>query len=427
MNYLIGIVVFIIGLLLSIALHEIGHMVPAKKFGVRVAQYMVGFGPTLFSRVKGDTEYGFKAIPLGGYIRMVGMVPPGKYKDKATLEAIEAEEASGTDGFPPEPTGAGTKKLGLWGQIADGSRAASAAEIEPGDENRVFYKLSTPKKLIVMLGGPTMNLIIAFVLITIVFCGIGQSVPTTSIEAVVTDSAAQAAGVQPGDKVLSVGGQSVESWSDFTTIIKDSPNQTEDMVVERDGQQVTLSITPQAKETEEGTVGVAGVYTQTANEPIAFSEVPSAVWSGVSQTAGSIIHLPQMVWTAAADTFSDTPRDPSNSAIGPVGIARLSGESVSSDTSVSSNIARLLSLLASLNIALFVFNLIPLLPLDGGHAAGALWEGAKRTWARIRKQPLPKPFDISKTMPVAYIMFVVFGVMALVLVYADLVNPVTLS
>ena len=76
MLYALGVIVFAVGLLRSIALHEIGHMVPAKKFGVKVTQYMVGFGPTLWSRKRGDTEYGFKAVPLGGYIRMIGMVPP---------------------------------------------------------------------------------------------------------------------------------------------------------------------------------------------------------------------------------------------------------------------------------------------------------------------------------------------------------------
>ena len=148
MAYLVGVLVFVVVLLASIGLHEVGHMVPAKRFGVRVSHYMVGFGPTLWSRTKGETEYGFKAIPLGGYVRLVGMYPP--------------------------PTPSATRPRGTWvGRLARDARQASAEEIHPGEDARAFYRLSTPKKLVVMLGGPVMNLVIAFVLLAIVFVGIG--------------------------------------------------------------------------------------------------------------------------------------------------------------------------------------------------------------------------------------------------------------
>ena len=132
--FILGVLFMATGIAVSIALHEVGHLVPAKRFGVRVTQYMVGFGPTMWSRRRGETEYGVKAIPLGGYIRMIGMFPPRKGDDPGTVRV---------------------SSTGRFSQLVDEARAASLEEVRPGDENRVFYKLSVPKKVIVMLGGPT--------------------------------------------------------------------------------------------------------------------------------------------------------------------------------------------------------------------------------------------------------------------------------
>src|SRR3569623_1475490 len=147
--YTLGILIFGFGLLLSIALHEIGHMVPAKKFGVKVTQYMVGFGPTLWSRTRGDTEYGIKALPLGGYIRMIGMVPP---RADGKVSRWPRRMATAIEDF----------------------RRVSRAKMQPGDEDHEFYRLTPGKKMIVMLGGPTMNLLIFLVLFTILMLSHGQ-------------------------------------------------------------------------------------------------------------------------------------------------------------------------------------------------------------------------------------------------------------
>src|SRR4051812_37486091 len=149
MLYALGVLIFAIGLLLSIALHEIGHMVPAKKFGVKVTQYMVGFGPTVWSRKKGDTEYGLKAIPLGGYIRMIGVVPA-------------AREDGRKSRWPRR-----------FGTAIEDFRRVSRSEVAPGDEPRQFYRLTPGKKMIVMLGGPCMNLLIYIVLTIIVLTAFG--------------------------------------------------------------------------------------------------------------------------------------------------------------------------------------------------------------------------------------------------------------
>src|SRR5690554_5621779 len=143
MLFAVGIAVFVVGLLVSIALHEVGHMVPAKRFGVRVSQYMVGFGPTLWSRTRGETEYGLKAIPLGGYVRLVGMLPPA--------DVVGARP-----------------RAGRVAELVQAAREQSAEEIRPGEEHRAFYRLSAPRKVVVMLGGPVMNLLLAVVLMAVV-------------------------------------------------------------------------------------------------------------------------------------------------------------------------------------------------------------------------------------------------------------------
>ena len=163
MMYLLGVLFIVLGVGVSIALHEIGHLLPAKRFGVKVTQYMIGFGPTVWSRRRGETEYGVKAIPLGGYIRMIGMFPPKPGADPSQLRS---------------------SSTGRFSLLMDQARQDSMEEVQPGDEDRVFYKLSVPKKLVVMLGGPTMNLLIAVVLLTAVATTYGMRELTPQISSV---------------------------------------------------------------------------------------------------------------------------------------------------------------------------------------------------------------------------------------------------
>src|SRR3954469_22259389 len=154
--YVLGVLLFAVGLAASIALHEIGHLVPAKKFGVKVTQYMVGFGPTMWSRRRGETEYGVKWVPLGGYIRMVGMLPPRPNDDPTKLRSVST---------------------GPWQGLIENARAVASEEIRPGDEDRVFYRKPWWQKTIIMFGGPAMNFVLAFLLFAIVFIGFGVQTP----------------------------------------------------------------------------------------------------------------------------------------------------------------------------------------------------------------------------------------------------------
>src|SRR5690606_2615530 len=212
-------------------------MIPAKKFGVRVSQYFVGFGPTLWSRTKGETEYGIKAIPLGGFVRLVGMMPPA-------------------------PEGA-RRGRGFWADLVADARDASVAEVRPGEERRAFYNLSTPKKLAVMFGGPFMNLVIATVLMGVILMGYGVPAVSTTVAqlsecvpASVTSPAsgedcegrppapAAAAGLEPGDEVVSFAGVEVHGWQQLVGLINDAAGQPSQVVVLRDGERVPLEVTP---------------------------------------------------------------------------------------------------------------------------------------------------------------------------------------
>ena len=434
--YVLGVVILIVGLALSIGLHEIGHLVPAKKFGVKVGQYMIGFGPTLWSRKFGETEYGIKAIPLGGYISMAGMFPPAR-------PGAAARNAS----------------TGFFNTLVQDARDSSAQTVAPGDEDRVFYKLSTGKRIIIMLGGPTMNLLIAIVLFTILLCGFGIPQSTTTLGSVsecVTTSSEQtecgpddpaapaaAAGLQPGDELVSIDGIAVTSWNQATAIIRDSPGEEIAFVVVRDGEQLTLPVTPLLTErivvddrgtpvtdvggnTQTHDVGFVGVgpATETVQQPL--TAVLPAVWDQTVGVTKIIITLPQRLVQVGQAAFGGEERDP-NGPISVVGVGRLAGEITSLDTApVADRAATIIGMLAALNVALFVFNLIPLLPLDGGHVAGALWEALRRRFAKWFKRPDPGPVDTARLIPLTLTVTAVLGISSLLLIYADIVNPVSI-
>ncbi|MFH8250907.1 M50 family metallopeptidase [Microbacterium sp. B2969] len=423
--FVIGVVVLVVGLAVSIALHELGHLLPAKRFGVRVGQYMIGFGPTIWSRRKGETEYGFKAIPLGGYISMAGMYPPSPRE---------------TAGKPGRAGG------GFFATMVQDARSANDETLHGRDDDRVFYKLPVWKRVVVMLGGPVMNLLLAVVLFTIIFSGIGVQTATTTVaglsecvpasvsaECTAADppAPAQAAGIEPGDVIVSVDGTAVSTFAEASAIIRQSPGQSIPIVVERGGEQQTLTVTPATIQspatdstaaTEVGFVGIRPDV-QYVRQPI-WTGVQTAA-ENVGQVASIIWQLPVKVYQTAADLVTGQERDP-NGPLSVVGAGILAGEVAAVDAPIVNRVSAMLGLLASLNIALFVFNLIPLLPLDGGHVVVALWDGLKRAWAKLFKRPAPKPVDATKLVPVTFVVVIGLIVMGAVLILADIFNPVSI-
>ncbi len=429
--YILGILIIVIGLAISIGLHEMGHLIPAKRFGVRVGQYMIGFGPTLFSWRRGETEYGLKAIPLGGYISMAGMYAPAREGGRGRTASTSMFETLVQD------------------------------DTTDDDENgRTFFQLAAYKRVIIMLGGPFMNLVIAVVLYAVILSGFGIAQTTTTIgsvsqcvvpatsatqECAIGDPEAPglAAGIKPGDRIVSMNGAPVDSWDQATEIIRASAGVPLAIVVDRDGAEVPLQATPLL--TERYVYDANGTITKDANgdpvtEQVGFLGVGSATevvqqpLTAVLPTVGDrivgivtvITQLPQRLVDVAVSAFGPGERDP-NGLIGVVGVGRLAGEITSlTDVPIANRALGLIEVVASLNIALFVFNLIPLVPLDGGHIAVALFEGLRRFFAKLFRRPIPGPVDATRILPITLAVSVVLIAMTLLLVYADIVKPITL-
>ncbi|MEY9969418.1 membrane-associated protease RseP (regulator of RpoE activity) [Streptacidiphilus sp. MAP12-16] len=426
----LGIAIFAIGLLVSIAWHELGHLTWAKIFKIRVPQYMVGFGPTIWSRKKGDTEYGVKAIPLGGYIRMIGMFPPGA-DGKITARSTSP-----------------------WRSMIEDARAQSYEDLLPGDDTRLFYTRKPWQRVIVMFAGPFMNLILSFGLFLTLFMGFGVVTPNLTVATVTgcvvkqTDTAAggstcpkgappspaAAAGLRPGDTVVSFNGDKIGSYDQLQADIRKSPDKTVPIVVNRKGQQLTLSATLVTNQVlaedsngnpTHGTVqaGFLGIAPQQPVTQLGFGASIDRMAGAARNGLSSIAALPSKIPALWNSAFAGAPRT-ADQPVGVVGVARVGGDAFATKAPLVDKLAFEIGLLAGLNLSLFLLNMLPLLPLDGGHIAGALWESFRRRTARLFRRPDPGPFDVAKLMPVAYVVAGVFLCFTVLVMIADVVNPV---
>jgi membrane-associated protease RseP (regulator of RpoE activity) len=396
----LGVIAFIVALLVSVMLHELGHYVFARRYGMKVTEFFVGFGPRLWSFTRGETEYGVKAIPAGGYVRIIGMT---------TTEPLRDEEHA-----------------------------------------RAFYGKSVPQRIIVLAAGSIVHFIVGILLITIIVGGIGTPRQTTTIASVspcipvaaepcrsdAPASPAAEAGLAAGDRILSINGESIQTWDQATTLIRASAERSLTMVVERDGERRSINLTPVARERPalddpnriDPRAGIIGIASEQEN----FRENPgAALVRGVTDTGGIIaasvrglISLPSKVPSLFSQATGNTPRD-SEGLVGIYGVARFSGETLANgDVSWGARIAFFLYVIAALNIFVGIFNALPLLPLDGGHIAVAIVDGVKRTRARRRGDPVPPPFDITRLAPLTYAVFLTLVALTFLLLAADIINPI---
>ncbi|MEO5852946.1 MAG: site-2 protease family protein [Nocardioides sp.] len=443
--YTLGVVLFFGAILASIGLHELGHMIPAKKFGGKVTQYFIGFGPTVWSRRVGETEYGVKAIPLGGFVKIVGMLPPGA-EDLGEVE----HDADGNRVLRVRKS-----NTGMFTQLISDARAAEWEHISPGDDDRLFYKMTWWKKVIVMAGGPVVNLLIAFFIFFGVFSTYGnlndgriEPVVSEVLDCVVPYSEdgractpqdevtpAKRAGVEVGDRFVAVNGVAVTGWREVQNQIRGNADGKVSLTVERDGQQVTLDTNT--------TVTALPISEDPANEALTDVGFLGVVPTASPQTGGPLYTLDQMgtmtvdtvkalgtlpvkVWGVAKAIVGVEERAV-DSPVSIVGGGRIAGEATSTDTlSLTEKSVFLLMLIGGFNFFIGMFNFVPLLPLDGGHIAGALFEAVRRSIARLRRRPDPGYVDIARLLPVAYVVASALLVMGVVLIVGDLVVPVQL-
>ncbi|MET1058883.1 MAG: site-2 protease family protein [Nocardioides sp.] len=430
--YTLGVLVFVVAILASIALHELGHMIPAKKFGGKVTQYFVGFGSTVWSKKVGETEYGIKSIPLGGYVKIVGMLPPDK------------------DGNLRQ------SNTGMFTQLIADARAAEAEHIEEGDEDRLFYKMAWWKKVIVMAAGPSVNIAIALVIFGGVFatygnlgdpvteptvaevqrCAVPYSESNRECKATDPDTPAYAAGLQDGDEILAFNGTKIHDWSTLQRLIRANADREAVITVSRDGAERTLtthtivSARPSATDIEDKKltdVGFLGMLPVVEPRTGGLFYTVGEMGTMTVSTVQALGQMPVKVWGVAKAIVGAEERDPEG-PMSVVGGGRIAGETASAEHfPVKEKAVFLLMLIGGFNFFIGMFNFVPLLPLDGGHIAGALYEAVRRGWARLRRRPDPGYVDVAKLLPIAYVVAGAFLVMSVVLIVGDIVRPIHIT
>ena len=389
----LGVIAFILALLISVMIHEYGHYITAKRYGMRVTEFFVGFGKRLWSTQRGETEFGIKAIPAGGYCKISGMSPNEELADE----------------FKP----------------------------------RAFYLASAPKKLVVLGAGSFLHFVLALFLLFTLFAGLrtSQTLPTISqvLPCVPKESTCKAgdpispakrSGLMPGDEILGVNGQEL-AWKESAEIFRASAEKEITLLIKRDGKVIDIAITPATRIVDGDPRSFPGIINE---YELVRQNLIEAAASSVTATGaifeGSIkalISLPSQIPSLIGQSFFGQERN-SQGLVGIVGVTRASGE-IFENGNISGNdkIVRFILIIASLNIFVGIFNLLPILPLDGGHMAVASYEAIRRRIAAIRGKADPGPVDVEKLTPITLVVFAVLLVLTVILLIADIFNPINLN
>jgi membrane-associated protease RseP (regulator of RpoE activity) len=396
--YILGVALFALGICVSVALHEAGHMVAAKSFGMKVRRYFVGFGPTVFSFKRGETEYGLKWIPLGGFCDIAGMT------------ALD--------------------------------------EVTPDEAPRAMWRFKTWKRTVVLAAGSFTHFVLGF--IVLYFMAISMGLPNISDKPVIKEvsdcvrsattaqewndptcgpadpAPAKTAGVQPGDEVVAIDGTPTDTWQDLLAAVQRSEGPTEFRVL-RDGEALTLTVdvAKVTRPTTEGGTEQVGAIGASQELMLPYGPVDafggSTAFTGelLVQTWQRLLEFPEKI-PAVVEAIFGGERDP-ETPVSVVGASRIGGEAVEQGLWEV-----FLLLLASLNFFVGIFNLLPLLPLDGGHIA-VTWYERVRDWIRKRRgKEAGGPVDYTKLNAVTSVVIVIGGAIVLLTVTADIVNPIRL-
>ena len=378
---ILGILAFVVALLLSVMVHEFGHYITARKFNMKVTEFFLGFGKRIWSFRKGETEYGIKAIPAGGYCKISGMTP-----DDA---------------------------------------------MEPGEESRAFYIARSSKKLIVLGAGSFLHFVLGIVLLFTLLAGVGVNSLTSVVKEVVPDSSAVAAGFQQGDEIVSIGSEEISDWARGVELIRAADGGELSFTVLRSGQSIELRATPRLTDVGGEQRYVLGIINEVDIKRFgvlkATQESFSITGSMMVQSVKSLALLPAKIPELWGQTFGGETRDV-DGLVGVVGVARVSGETLASgDQNWNQRIGTFLLIIASLNIFVGVFNLLPILPLDGGHMAVAIADQIRAFIARLRGRPRPAPINVQVLTPITAVVVVILIALTLLLLVADIINPISLN
>jgi membrane-associated protease RseP (regulator of RpoE activity) len=394
------VLVVILGIVVMIFLHELGHYVTAKRAGMKVTEFFIGFGPKIWSFRRGETEYGLKVVPAGAYVRIIGM--------------------------------------------------NNLDEVDPVDEPRTYRQKSFPKRLLVVSAGSLMHFAQAFVLLVILLGVVGfpgrsvanppDRAPAWQINTVEDDSAAQAAGLKEDDLVVAVNGQPVSQFDELSdALARFDVGDEVQLTIEREGVERTVDATLRARPAgvPGGDPGTPFLGVGTSKH---FSDQPIGLGTALVRAPGEMVRFTGQTFGAMAGFFS--PRGISNFAddVGEAndpdsGSGGSGGSGSSSDDDdrlisiigvvqlgsqdVENRAAFLLALFFSLNMFIGVFNMLPLLPLDGGHAAMAIYE-------RIRSRPgRAYHADFAKLLPLTYVVVMGLVVLGVTAMYLDIVDPIS--
>ena len=397
--FLFGVLLFVVALFTSVMLHELGHFATAKKFGMRVTQFFIGFGRTLWSTFHGETEYGVKALPFGGFVKITGMT--------------------------------------------------SIEDVDVADEPRSFRNQPGWQRIIVLAAGSFMHFVLALFLFFVLAFAVGQPSAGTNVISLIAgcvpasvkalDSAnpcaghnlgkspAQKAGLKASDKFVSVAGKPVGTWNQLRTALaaqKAGAAVTVDN--NRNGRNVHLTVTLAAIPGR--AVAYLGVEPTVGYQRSSFF----GAWgySGdefantLTSSASAIAKLPSAIPSLFSKNRSHTAAGQVSSV---VGVGEVTGDVVQAALPWQAKVSVLLSIMASLNIFVGAFNLLPLLPLDGGHLAVVIFERIRAWFNRLRGRPDPGLVDIQRLVPLSLLVFALLVGLGTLLIAADIFNPVHLQ